>query len=175
MTVAPGKRVLVCLRYGIGDVVMELPALRHLRAQSPDVHVTALGARPATELLEGDPVIDALACVQDFGFEHWGDRGGDAARRRAADWLAEQGFDCVLDRAHTVVGMRRVLSETGLPAHQRGGQRDLRRRRCRYARHSGECGQRVGPGAPGWPVMPQAPARDRGARGRRGVSVRARS
>ncbi len=38
------RRILVCLRYGIGDVVMELPVLDALRAAVPRAHITALGA-----------------------------------------------------------------------------------------------------------------------------------
>lgn len=118
---AAGQRMLVCLRYGIGDVVMELPALRYLRAQWPDAHLTALGAHPATELLQDDPVFDRVVRVQDLGFEHWGDRGDERVRRRAGEWLADHAFGCVLDRAHTVVGMRRVLLDAGIPAYDTGG------------------------------------------------------
>lgn len=118
---APVKRALICLRYGIGDVVMEMPALRHLRANWPDTHLTALGAHPATELLEGDPVVDALARVQDFGFGHWGDAGTAAARQRAADWVTENAFECVLDAGHTVTGMRQVLQAAGVPMFDTGG------------------------------------------------------
>ena len=45
------RRILVCLRYGIGDVVMELPVLDALRSALPRAHITALGAYPAIELV----------------------------------------------------------------------------------------------------------------------------
>ncbi len=159
MTGVPDRRVLICLRYGIGDVVMELPALRQLRAEWPDTHLTALGAHPATELIEGDPVCDRLARIQDFGFEHWGDRGDEAVRRRAADWLAAQRFDCVLDRAHTVVGMRQVLLDAGLPAADTSGtvttgQGEYGGAAVRSILDSAAAGWGLSPAPPG-PVRPQ--------------------
>lgn len=121
----PVRRALICLRYGIGDVVMELPTLRHLRAQWPGVHLTALGAHPATELLEGDAVVDALARVQDFGFGHWGDAGTPAARERAAEWVEDNAFERVLDAGHSVTGMRQVLHAAGAPILDSGGPVDV--------------------------------------------------
>jgi ADP-heptose:LPS heptosyltransferase len=112
---AAPERVLICLRYGIGDVVMEMPALRGLRAQYPRAHFTALGAWPALELIEGDPLFDAHRGIQDFGFRHWGDRGGDAERKAVAGWIRANGFHRVLDASHTVIGIRDVLGATGIP------------------------------------------------------------
>jgi ADP-heptose:LPS heptosyltransferase len=89
------QRVLICLRYGIGDVIMELPALRAVCAHWPHAHFTTLGAHPALELPQGDPDFNTQACVQDFGFAHWGDCGTATARRHFGDWFAEQEFDCV--------------------------------------------------------------------------------
>jgi len=103
------QRLLVCLRYGIGDVVMELPALRALRTRWPGAHLTLLGARPSLELLEDDPDFDALVCVQDLGFEHWGDRGQPQAHAAFWDWFSRQDFDCVLDGSHAVAGVRIAL------------------------------------------------------------------
>ncbi len=118
---APSERILVCLRYGIGDVVMEMPALRGLRAQHPHAHLTALGAWPALELIEGDPLFDALSGVQDFGFRHWGDHGAEAARTSVAAWVDHNRFDRVLDAAHTVIGIRDVLGAMGIPVFNIGG------------------------------------------------------
>jgi ADP-heptose:LPS heptosyltransferase len=113
---AARERLLICLRYGIGDVVMEMPALRGLRAQHPRAHFTALGAWPALELIEGDPLFDTHRGVQDFGFRHWGDRGGEAERDAVRGWIEANGFDRVLDASHTVIGIRDVLGATGIPA-----------------------------------------------------------
>lgn len=75
MDLYSAQRVLVCLRYGIGDVVMQTAALDALRRALPTACITALGARPAIELLEHDPRIDELVCTQDWGLRHWGDTG----------------------------------------------------------------------------------------------------
>ncbi|HET8701416.1 MAG TPA: glycosyltransferase family 9 protein [Nitrococcus sp.] len=114
------RRVLICLRYGIGDLVMELPALRHLRREWPNAHLTALGAWPAVELLEGDRIVDELVRVQDLGFEHWWDPGTEAARQRAEDWFGQGEFDLVLDGEHAVAGIRRMLENAGLPVLNTG-------------------------------------------------------
>lgn len=122
------NRILVCLRYGIGDVIMELPALRAVRAQWPRAHVTVLGARPALELLDDDPDFDARVCVQDFGFDHWGDWGRPQAHDAFWDWYNANGFDCVLDGSHAVAGVRVALGyaptvqrNTGEHFHPRAG------------------------------------------------------
>jgi ADP-heptose:LPS heptosyltransferase len=110
------QRVLVCLRYGIGDVVMELPALRALRAEWPDAHVCALGAWPALELLEGDPLFQRIVSIQGFGFHHWGDEGTAEARAELAQWCRDAGFDHVIDAFHAPTGIRRTLAELSIPA-----------------------------------------------------------
>jgi ADP-heptose:LPS heptosyltransferase len=109
------ERVLICLRYGIGDVVMEMPALRGLRAQHPQAHFTALGAWPALELIEGDPLFDAHRGIQDFGFRHWGDRGGEAERDAVRGWIRANRFDRVFDASHTVIGIKEVLDASDIP------------------------------------------------------------
>lgn len=115
MGVSKPSRLLVCLRYGIGDLVMELPALRGLRSHLPKVHLTALGAAPAVELLEGDPDFDAVIPVQRFGFQHWGHRGTAAARARLGKWLRAGTFDQILDASHAVAGAREVISAAAVP------------------------------------------------------------
>jgi ADP-heptose:LPS heptosyltransferase len=116
------RRVLICLRYGIGDLVMELPALRHLRREWPNAHLTALGAWPALELLEGDRVVDTLVRVQDLGFGHWWDSGTEAARQRAADWFRQGKFDLIVDGEHAVAGIRRMVENAGLPVLNTGNR-----------------------------------------------------
>ena len=39
--------IRVCMRYGIGDVVMQTPALDALRHAAPNAHIVALGATPS--------------------------------------------------------------------------------------------------------------------------------
>ena len=108
-------RILVCLRYGIGDVVMQLPALEALRAAVPRAQITALGARPAVELLDEDPRLDRVACVQEMGFAHLGDPGMEADRARFAGWLRREGFDLIIDPSHAVVCLQALLRDTGAP------------------------------------------------------------
>lgn len=108
------QRILVCLRYGIGDAVMEMPALRGLRSALPTVEILLLGARPALELFEGDPDFQDTICVQDFGFRHWGDLGDDQARDDFQRWFASAGITCVLDPFHAVSGVQETLTASGL-------------------------------------------------------------
>lgn len=98
------RKILFCLRYGIGDLIMELPALDSLRQAKPSVHLTLLGARPAIELLQGDRRPDLLAAIQDFGLTDWGDPGTPEVRRHLAGWLAQEQFDLVLDPSHAARG-----------------------------------------------------------------------
>lgn len=120
------RRILLCLRYGIGDLVMQLPALDILHQSLPAAHLTALGARPALEILQDDSRFHALACVQDWGLHHWGDRGTAASRRQIAAWLSDQNFDLVIDPSHAVTAVGDVVWEqitsvldTGRFTHQR--------------------------------------------------------
>ncbi len=103
------QKILLCLRYGIGDLVMETPALDALRKTFPEARIVALGARPAVELIEDDPRVDEVVCVQDFGFEHWGDEGTLAACLRCTQWLEREQFDLVLDPSHAVVGVGKAI------------------------------------------------------------------
>lgn len=116
------ERVLVCLRYGIGDVVMEMPALRGLRRQWPHAHLTALGAQPALELLEGDSVFDALMSIQAFGFQHLWDDGTQETRTKVSQWLEANNFQRILDAGHTVAGIQQLLAQLAVPILDTGGQ-----------------------------------------------------
>jgi ADP-heptose:LPS heptosyltransferase len=108
------RKILVCLRYGIGDVVMETPVLAAIRSTLPrGVWIEGLGARPAIELLENDPVFDKLVCVHDFGLRHWGDRGTPKIRSSVGEWLEGERFDAVLSVAHAVAAVREVARERG--------------------------------------------------------------
>lgn len=92
--------VLLCLRYGIGDVVMELPALDALRAALPGARITALGSAPANELLDGDARVDAVVSTARWGLRHRWDRGDAAVRGSIARWVEEEEFDLLLDVGH---------------------------------------------------------------------------
>jgi ADP-heptose:LPS heptosyltransferase len=110
MSLHSARRVLVCLRYGIGDVVMQTPALDILRHHVHG-HIIALGARPAIELLEHDPRVDELACIQDWGLTHWGDLGTEEIRNGIRQWLAGENFDVILDPYHAVAAAQDILRE----------------------------------------------------------------
>jgi ADP-heptose:LPS heptosyltransferase len=137
--VAGARKLLVCLRYGIGDVVMELPALHALRQACRKAWITALGASPALQVLEGDWRVDRLECVHAWGLNHWGDDGSPAIRQGFSDWLRSEGFDLLLDPSHAVSGIRSEIVasgadvlDTGAGVHERslrssaGGDRAIK-------------------------------------------------
>lgn len=109
------RTLLVCLRWGIGDLVMELPLLKALRRHVPHAHITALGAAPAVQLLEGEAWVDRIVEAQQFGIAHWGDAGDDAMRRDLVRWGRRHGFDCILDGSHAPRAARLALWSLGLP------------------------------------------------------------
>jgi ADP-heptose:LPS heptosyltransferase len=102
----PSRNVLLCLRYGIGDVVMETPVLRALRATLPEARITLLGAPPAIELLDSDPVADRVVSLTRWGIRHRWHAGDPDARERLQAWLGREQFDLFLDVHHAapVVG-----------------------------------------------------------------------
>jgi ADP-heptose:LPS heptosyltransferase len=111
MNLRSAQHVLLCLRYGIGDVVMQTPALDMLRHALPATRITAFGARPAIELLENDPRVDELLCAQDSGLRHWGDVGTPEIKQAIRKWLGQEDFDVILDPSHAVIAVRDVLRE----------------------------------------------------------------
>lgn len=100
MLPANAPNVLFCLRYGIGDVIMELPVLTELREALPDARITVLANPPAHELLEGDPRVDTVVVTSRWGRLLRWDRGTPAVRTRIDAWVRAQGFDLVLDARH---------------------------------------------------------------------------
>ena len=117
------RHVLLCLRWGIGDVIMELPLLQALRTQVRG-RITVLGAAPAVELLDGVAWVDDIVEVQRFGFTHWGDAGNEEQRADVARWCRKGGFDCILDGSHAPRGARQALWSVGLPWLDTGGWLD---------------------------------------------------
>jgi len=111
------RRVLLLLRWGIGDLVISSPALRALREATPDAEIVALGAAPATQLLEVGDVVDRTVDVQNLGVEHIGDDSAPA-RRGVDRWLAREHerhgrFDVVVDSLHAATSVREALWEAG--------------------------------------------------------------
>ncbi len=113
MHLRQARRILLCLRYGIGDVVMETRAIEALRLANPGAHLTLLGASPAVELFRDFPGIDRLERVGRWGLRHWGDGGTAEMRRTFARWLEEEQFDLILDPSHAVFAVREVLWQGG--------------------------------------------------------------
>jgi heptosyltransferase I len=105
------RRILLCLRYGIGDVVMETPVLEALRGVSQGAFISAIGARPAIELLEDDPRVDELTSIQDWGLTHWGDCGSREIKEGLSRWILGKGHDLILDPSHAVIALKEVIWE----------------------------------------------------------------
>lgn len=110
------RRVLVCLRYGIGDLVMQLPALETLRRHCADAIIVAVGAEPAIELMEDCSLVDEVVSVHRFGLSHWGDFGDAAQHAAISAWLAAQRFDAVFEPSHAAMGFGQAVWDHGYAA-----------------------------------------------------------
>ena len=108
------RNVLVCLRYGIGDVVMETPVLEALHRRIPDAHITCLGAPPAVELLQGDPHVDRVESIARWRLTHRWDEGTAESRAEIERWLEEREFDLVLDARCAAVAVGRAVWARGI-------------------------------------------------------------
>lgn len=128
------RHILLCLRYGIGDLIMELPVIESLRRRLPQARITAVGARPATEILEESPFVDEVFCIQDWGLIHWGDRGNPQIRADICSWLKKEQPDLILDPSHAVAALKEVIREQPLPV------RDSRREAAELALQNGSSG-----------------------------------
>ncbi len=115
MKLETATNILLCLRYGIGDLMMELPAIMALRAARPKARITGLGAHPAIELLRGERWLDALVTAQSFGYREWADPGTEISNAAFGAWYRSQRFDAVLDPSHAVFGAAAALWREGAP------------------------------------------------------------
>jgi ADP-heptose:LPS heptosyltransferase len=103
------SNILLCLRYGIGDLVMELPALDRLREALPRATITGLGAEPAVEILDNDERLNKVVSIQRWGIQHLGDGADGASRRQFEEWLAAGHFEVILDPSHAANVVRQVI------------------------------------------------------------------
>ncbi len=103
------SNILLCLRYGIGDLVMELPLLDRLREVLPHAIITGLGADPAVEILEGDDRLNEVTSIQHWGIRHLGDPADEQVCQRFADWLVGSQFDLILDPSHAAHIVKEVI------------------------------------------------------------------
>lgn len=108
------SNVLLCLRYGIGDLITELPLIDRLRETLPDATITGLGAEPAVEILDGDDRLDRIVSIQHWGIRRLGDSADERIRQRFADWLAANRFDLALDPSHAADVVRQIIYEQDL-------------------------------------------------------------
>jgi ADP-heptose:LPS heptosyltransferase len=95
------EHILLCLRYGIGDLTMELPVLEELRRALPASRITALGAEPAMELLETAHLADRFISYRRWGISDWYSGGDDQTARQVRQWLHQEQFDAAFDAWHT--------------------------------------------------------------------------
>ncbi|MCL5279814.1 MAG: glycosyltransferase family 9 protein [Planctomycetes bacterium] len=103
------SNILLCLRYGIGDLVMELPLLDRLREVLPEAAITGLGAEPAVEILEGDDRLNEVVSIQHWGIRHLGDPADEQVGRQFTDWLVGRRFDLILDPSHAARVVKQVI------------------------------------------------------------------
>ncbi len=115
------RNILLCLRYGIGDLITELPAITRLREIVPQATLTALGARPAIEVLDGDRRVDRVVSIQQWGIWRLADPVDKQVRRRFDDWLRANRFDLILDPSHAADIVRQAVYESGIPIKDSDG------------------------------------------------------
>jgi len=108
---ANASNVLLCLRYGIGDLIMELPAIDRLREHLPHVRIVGVGAEPAVEILDHDRRLDAVLPIQYWGIRHLGDPADETIRAQFAGWLDENRFDLVLDPSHAAAVVQQTIHQ----------------------------------------------------------------
>ncbi len=109
------SNILLCLRSGIGDLVMELPLLDRLRDVLPQATITGLGAEPAIEILDDDDRLNKVMSIQHWGIQHLGDPADEQVHLQFTDWLKAGHFDLVLDPSHAAHVVKRVIYQQDIP------------------------------------------------------------
>ena len=103
------NRLLVCLHYGIGDVVMQMPVLDALKSTFANKRITLLGAQPALELFADDPAWQMVQSIQQWGLKHLGDEGDPFIQKQIAQWMDRRQFDIIFDPSHAVNAVKAVV------------------------------------------------------------------
>lgn len=154
-SVDTAHNILFCMRWGIGDLLMQLPVLDELRQHAPaDARLVVLAAAPAADLVEDHPAVDAVARFQDFGLEHRWDASEDASLR-IRSWIERERFDLILDPVHAPDAAAEAAWESPVPCLVRDAtveQQVLARGRSAY--EASVVGMRHGWGLPAGPVPP---------------------
>ena len=75
---------------------MELPLLDTLRRVAPKAHITAIGAAPAIEVLEGPGLVDEIVTYGRWGIRHFWDSCIEDTESSLLLWLKQAEFDVVL-------------------------------------------------------------------------------
>ena len=84
------KILFVELLGGIGDVLIALSSIQALGRSYPEAKLTVLTFAPGGELLQGDPLIDQIICVEKD------DTNPHLARKAAEDLLSAEKFDLIV-------------------------------------------------------------------------------
>ncbi len=114
-TLSHARKILLCARRGIGDLIMEIPLMQALRKAIPYAHVSVLGARPALQVLENHSPFDQLFYLEDFGVTDWADAGTEALASRFGRWLDDQRFDVVVDALQAPMAIRDSIYGRQMP------------------------------------------------------------
>ena len=123
------KILFVELLGGIGDVLIALSSIQALGRSYPEAKLTVLTFAPGGELLEGDPLIDRIVCVEKD------DTNPHLARKAVEELLAQEKFDAIVSDTN-YDGIEQIIQNSGAsrvitnlwrspPANERVGDRFL--------------------------------------------------
>jgi ADP-heptose:LPS heptosyltransferase len=95
---------------------MQWPVLYSLRQAVPDARITAIGAAPAIELLDGSGFVDEIVAFGRWGILHFWEAGDYAMVSQIAGWLQDAAFDLVLDAEYAPQPIRDAVERTQVNA-----------------------------------------------------------
>jgi ADP-heptose:LPS heptosyltransferase len=93
---------------------MELPLLDTLRRAVPSARITAIGAAPAIEVLEGAGLADEIVTYDDWGVQHYWGELAEPSEADFALWLQRAKFDLVLDGPCAPASISHAVRRTGI-------------------------------------------------------------
>ncbi|HCF27409.1 MAG TPA: glycosyl transferase [Cyanobacteria bacterium UBA11049] len=100
------KILFVELLGGIGDVSIALSSIQALGRSYPEAKLTVLTFAPGGELLEGDPLIDRIVCVEKD------DTNPHLARNAVKELLSQEKFDLIVSDTN-YDGIEQVIQNSG--------------------------------------------------------------